>query len=1175
MHVQSFELERIGGRRLAALLTILVLLAGVAAAQVATGVIRCQVVDASGALVPNAKVEVVSLGTNQKWERNSSSDGETSFVELPPGEYSIQVNSTGFAEWKGTLTLRVTQLATVVATLSPATTTTVVEVADVTPVITTQASSLSDVKEFNRITTLPLANRNFLSILNFTPGVVSAGFAGQGSGYTRINGLRGGSVEYLVDGMSATERYTNELQRTPQPIDSIQEIKISTTNATAEYSRPGTVEVATKSGTNQFHGNLFEMHQNSKFKAKDFHTSSVNHLVRNEFGGNLGGPVWIPKIYDGRNKTFFFIDGEGIVQRSAGVYRVVVPKANWKKGDFSDYTEDAGNLITVYDPLTTRQLPSGAYARDPFAGNRLPSARLNGPATKVLSYVPDPNVNTPYWEGPNWERPNAGAMDDKNFYTVKGDQIMGAHRLSVRYSYTNRNRLGPRYFLNDNVGIEGGHNAAVSLTSMIRPTVVNEARVGIQRFRSYRGPILLDPPITETVGLPTYPGTVAWPGVYFGDCWTSGCTGYFEGIDRDNPQDAPMLGYQFADNLNWNKGRHELKFGFLLATNAVNTYETGQPGGDYNFSGLFTALQDPAAVAAGSTDVQKVNTGAALGDMLLGHVDGSWLNQYPRFYTRQKQFSGYAQDNWRASRNFTLTLGIRYEYWTPMSDKRDSASTLYFTGNTAQVVYPGAPPITKQGFPQNVVDAFTKAGLVFKSAQEVGYPDKLWSMPKNNWAPRVGFAYQLANKTVFRGAYGIYYWVMPLVQYHQNTRKNAPYSYSFESLTDPNDNLTAELVFPKGGSEFQNQSPGARDFGKKFINPDALSISKGSGWRILPWDTQFKTQMAQTWNATLEHELPWRLGSRVSYIGTQGSNLEVYDPINFTLPRKLAPGLTPAQRRAYPDFATSDTNAMDLLTWAGYSNSHQMQLELKRNFSNGLVFQTFYTYQRALTTSEGSNNSYGGLEVPPGALTNGAPLSKRLDMIYANDSYLPRYSFSINGTYPLPFGKGRPFVSGASKLVEALVGGWNIGAFYYWRSGLFFAPYFNVRGSNTVLAGQNSSPILPKEQRQAARWFDPRVWRADLGAAYNGEPWARRADTLDNDFLNNVPRNFMTGPGFYNIDFSVVKYVPVTEQVKLRLDLQTFNLLNHKNFGLPGANGVINSGVGGPRLLQFQARVEF
>src|SRR4051812_3059232 len=255
---------------------------------------------------------------------------------------------------------------------------------------------------------LPLQNRDFRNILNFSPGVVSAGFSGQGQGYTRVNGIPGGSIDYLVDGMSASERYTNELQRLPQPIPTIQEIKVSTANANAEYSRPGMVEVVTKSGTNQFHGELFELNQNSALSAKSFHQQSVNFLVRNEFGGNLSGPVWIPKIYNGKNKTFFFVDAEWIRQRSAASERYAVPTAAMKNGDFSGYTDESGNLIRVYDPLTTHFDPAtGSYVRSQFPGNVIPQNRINGIAKKVTSYLPDPNVNIAYFLGPNYQNPNA------------------------------------------------------------------------------------------------------------------------------------------------------------------------------------------------------------------------------------------------------------------------------------------------------------------------------------------------------------------------------------------------------------------------------------------------------------------------------------------------------------------------------------------------------------------------------------------------------------------------------------------------------------------------------------------------------------------------------------------------------------------------------------------------
>ena len=327
-------------------------------AQMSSGSVKGAVTDPSGATVPGAKVELKDTGTAQTWNRTTAEDGAYTFADVPPGEYTVTASAAGFAEWRGNLVLRATQTASVPISLSPATIATAVEVADVTPVINPAVSSISDVKEFSRIDTLPLSNRNFLSVLNFSPGVVANNYAGQGNAYTRVNGIRGGSMDYLVDGMSAAERYTNELQRTPQPVDSIQEIQINTTNATAEYSKPGTVEVVTKSGTNQFHGALFELNQNNALAARSFHSQSVNFLVRNEFGGNLAGPVWIPKIYKGTNRTFFFADVEGIIQHSNASQRYVVPQANWKKGDFSDYTDDANSQIRDFRPA---QLPQGSH----------------------------------------------------------------------------------------------------------------------------------------------------------------------------------------------------------------------------------------------------------------------------------------------------------------------------------------------------------------------------------------------------------------------------------------------------------------------------------------------------------------------------------------------------------------------------------------------------------------------------------------------------------------------------------------------------------------------------------------------------------------------------------------------------------------------------------------------
>ncbi|MGE5645397.1 MAG: TonB-dependent receptor [Acidobacteriota bacterium] len=1151
-------------------------------AQISNATIKGTLVDAQGGVLTQATVELTNTGTNDRRVTQSSPEGAYVFTALPPGNYTVKAKAPGFAEWSGDLVLRVGQEAVVNVMMVTETVTTTVVVKDVTPVISPESSSLADVKEASRIGSLPLQTRNFLGILNFTPGVVSNGFAGQGQGYTRVNGIPGGSIEYLVDGASASERYTNELQRLPQALPTIQEIRINTSNTNAEYSRPGMVEVATKSGSNDFHGEVFELNQNNHFAGKSFHQQTVNFLVRNEYGFNLAGPVWFPKLYNGRNKTFFFFDYEKIHQRSAASQNFyTVPDAPLKAGDFSNFVDSTGQLIKIYDPLSTAYDPAtGSYTRTMFPGNKIPENQMNPIGKKIVSYLPDPNMSTPWYSGPNWQDPNGKLTDDRSMLTAKIDQLLGNNRLSGRYTYTDQDQVSPRYFLNPNVRSYGGHNAALSYTHLISPTMVNEVRAGVQRFHAYRGPVPIDPPITEELGLPTYPGTVAWPGIYFVDYGSSWLTNFFDGIDRDNPQDAPMLSFSVGDNFSWTRGKHDLKFGFSFVRSNVNTFETGQPGGDYSFSGGFTALMDPATVANGLNGAAAMaNTGAGLADMLLGLVDYAGLNTYPRFYTRQNDWSGYVQDNWRVARKLTLNLGLRYEYWSPFRDKRNQASTLNLAAaGGPTVVFAGDGPITSQGFPQSVADAYAAAGMRFESASSAGMPSSLWKMQKTNFAPRVGAAYQLNSKTVLRGAYGIYHWVMPLVQYHQQTRKNPPFAPSLQSPVDNNFPggwyiTPAELTYPVG--PFANQTPGSRTVGQQFLDPNSLVISNSGGWNIAPWDPNYNTQMAQEWNVTIERELPGHFGSRISYVGTHGSNLVQFDPINALVPRALAPpNATTAERRAYPGYATSSTSAMDLIVTNGYSNSNQLQAEIKRNFSNGFVFQGFYTFQKTLTTSEGSNNAFGAIEMLPAALTNNASEEQRLRLVYGHDSGLPTHNLSFNSNYELPFGKGKPYLANAGGLVNRLVSGWNMSAFFYWRSGLFFSPYYSARGSNTYLA-PGANAILPKDQRQAALWFDPSVCRADLGETCTGQSWIRRT-ALESDFLNNVPRNYMTGPGFYNVDASFFKVTPIAERFRLRLEGQVFNLINHKNFANPNlTSGVITSGVGGPRVAQFQAKLEF
>lgn len=1228
-------------RRLTQAFFLLVLITGVllcpsADAQLANGTIRGTIVDRTGAVVAQAQVSLVNESTTESFSTQSTRNGYYTFTALAPGNYKLTVTSSGFASWEGTLTLRVGQEAVVDATLQPGNVTSTVQVTDVTPEINAGDATLSDVKEATRIDTLPLENSNFLNILNFSPGVVSNSYGGQGSGYTRVNGIPGGSITFQVDGQSANDRFTNDLQATPQALQTIQELKVTTSNGSAEYATPGVIDVVTKGGTNQFHGQVHELYQTGGLEAKGFNAYS-SHLVHHEFGGQVGGPVRIPRLYNGKDRTFFYFDVEKQIQHALAQDLELVPQTNWLQGDFSDYVDVNGNPVTIYDPLTGRYDPAtGAVTRTPFAHNQIPSGRMNAIATRILSYLPAPNTagcnagRCPVedWNfNPNWRNPLSTASDNILRYTGKFDQLLGKNLLSARYTYTSENALEPDLggsqgvLLNNQTTQAGGHNGVLSYTRPIGLHAVNEARIGVQLFNHFVGPVP-QPGLTASLGLPVYPGNTAWPGIY----WDDNNQFALAGIDRQNPKSAPNQSVTAGDNYSLTTGKHEMKFGFQVANSRLTTVENQNPGGNYGFSGYFTSLQDPSQPVDSGSVFAKTNTGAGLADMLLGDTDYLFLELVPVFHTRQTDYSAYAQDNWKINSRLTLNLGLRYEYWSPFEDAGGLSATLDFKTNTngdctipstltgaapAACVTPGSagyPAWFSQSQPTVVIPnhgsaqsasqlaAYEAAGLPVETASQAGISNSLWNMPKNNWAPRVGFAYQINERTVVRGGFGTYYWTMPLVQFHQNTRDNAPWQLSMFLPTDPVNNVGAELAFPYGPSTLQNQCNCAtlpdqyvnpRALGTPFVTASNETASINSGFGIAAWDPNYKTQKANEWNLTVERVLPGDWALRMGYIGNHGGNLVDYDPVNAGLPREYmtAHDFGNAALRPYPIYGDAGTSSMDEFRFVGYSNHNEGRIELNHTFKGSFILQSYFTFAKTLTTSEGTYNSFGGLQILPRTQTNNAPLSQRLRAIYAPDSSIAGKTFVINGHYELPFGRGKALMANAPGILNEVISGWNASMFYMWHSGRYFSPYYNANpgvGSGAsaanayVLApGSPRHGILPREERSREKWFDASVWDPASGTAYNGQTFIKRDNPLDYDIYNGIPRNYMTGPGFSNADGTLYKLTPLGEHLKFDLEMQVFNVFNHTNLGLPSNNGVISTGVGTPRLLQFQGKLIF
>jgi hypothetical protein len=1206
-------------------------------AQISNGTIRGTVSDSTGAVLPNASVELVNAGRNEHYTAQTGKEGYYTFTALSPGEYLVKVSASGFGPWEAKLTLRVAQEAVVNASLKPGSVNSTVTVqAEATPVINTTDGTLSDVKEAARIDTLPLQNSNFLSVLNFSPGVVANSYGGQGGGYTRVDGIPGGSITFLVDGQSANDRFTNDLQATPQALQTIKELKVTTSNGSAEYATPGVVEVVTKGGTNQFHGAVHEIYQTGGFEAQGFN-ALTSHLVHNEYGGEFGGPVLLPKLYNGRNKTFFFFDVEKQIQHKLGADGELVPQTDWTQGDFHDYIDVNGAPVTIYDPLTGVYDPTTkVVTRTAFPGNKIPQGRINAVAAKVMTYLPAPNVDCPSQScfttgSPNWLNPTGFALDNLIRYSGKADQLIGSSLLSARYTYTDETQLGPAFggysftLLNPQARTYGGHNGVLSYTEPIGAHMVNEARVGVQLFNMYSGPVPV-PGLFATLGLPYYSGGVAWPGIY----WDDSNQNNLAGIDRPNPKSQPNQNITAGDNFSWIHGKHELKAGFSATNSRVNTIEGQSPGGNYNFSGNFTGQQDSAYAIDNAKVYETPDTGAGLADMLLGETDGAFLNLVPIFHTRQTDYNGFAQDNWRLTPRLTVNLGIRYEYWSPFEDSSGIAATLDLKSNASggcsvptsltgadsavpcitagTAGYPAwftqsqptviVPP-SGSGQDQSQLAAYKAVGLPVETAFEAGVPDSLWNMPKNNWAPRVGLAYQVNDKTTVRGGYGIYYWAMPLVQYQQNTRDNDPWFVNAQNVPDPNNSTGAELAFPFGPSDLGSQCNCAKlpsgysdplQFGKISVNPSS-GAAINSGFGMAAWDPNYKAQRAQEYNLTVERVFAGNWAGSVGYVGNHASNLVDYDPINADLPRELvtgAPFQGHAALRPYPIYGDAGTTSMDEFKFVGYSNHNELRAEVKHTIKDSFLFQSYFTYAKTLTTSEGTYNSFGGLELVPAALTNNESLAQRLRAIYAPDSYLPAKTFVVNGHYELPIGKGKKWLGNVNPVSNEILSGWNASLFYMWHSGLYFSPYYLPDpglGSSVnkyILApGATNRGILPKASRSKSGWYDGSIWDPAKGA-YAGQTFEVRDNPLDWDLLNNIPRNYMTGPGFSNADGTISKLTPIGEHAKFELQMQVFNVFNHTNLGLPqtNSNGItigptISRGLGTPRLLQFQGKLTF
>jgi hypothetical protein len=1192
--------------RIIGLVAALVFFSVTAWPQTGNAVVRGTVLDPSKASIAGAKITLTHQNTNILREATSSSVGIYYFGEVPPGPYSLTVENAGFKKWSGTFDVPAGQTVVIDPNLDVGDVASTVEVTAAASVISTEGMPLADVKDALRIHQLPLNGRGIATLFNLTPGV-------EGGGSPRVNGLKVGSTEMLFDGMSIVDRFGGGISRVSPGLDTVQEFRIETAGSDAQFSRPATVTLVTKSGTNNLHGSLFETHRNNSggLRArKRQEGNEAEKLIRNEFGAAAGGPVFLPKIYNGRNRTFWFFAYEGLRSRTRNSDEDWVPTAEMWDGNFTNVIDNNGNRSHIYDPLTT----DANGVRQPFAGDLVPKNRQSPFFDVMRSITHLPTNDTNPYRGPNLNvfYPEIFSV---NTATAKGD-----HRFSDKDSISGRFTSSrsrdaifggvfgsPKEDLKDGFGTGRSepkvYNTTINYTHLFSPGFLSQLLLANHRSAKSSGTLADSTNWAQRLGLPNPFGLTGWPTLDSGnDPWS---------WDGDNRKDENLTAYNIEEHLTLVKGKHSFKFGGKLRREYNNIRELQQAQGSHTFGEAWTGLYDPRG------DQQVSFTGVGLASMALG-IPTNLRNQYNRgyFYFRQWETGLYAHDSWKVTPRLTLELGVRWDKWTPYDEKYNRLVNLDL-GNLAnrfEVITPGNHRMEDlTGVPPSVLASWAKRGLTWRTAADAGLPDKLIPADNNNFGPRLGAAFRLTNKTSLRAGYGEYFWTMPLSQILQSSRTNPPLNLLFQSNFATLDGTDTYGVRTLPKPEY---FIGKADVATTGIVPLPLTARSMMVWDVQNW----RDGHARSWHFTLERELMKNTAMKLTYVGDHASDLEQRFSVN---PREsqfnyqARTGLQAPSSdvlRVNPNWNPTGENK------SGYSNTHSIQAEVERRYSSGLAFQWFYVFTRSLTTTDAGGFTSGGGDVnatgtsagqvPDRVQILGEPglsFDQRLRLIYYNSGNIPMHHIRWNGIYDLPFGRGKIFGQSASGILNHLIGGWQLATIGDWAGGkwmgvnsgryLFgdprldpdqrFVLTFNGRPQRLFFRG-DFDPRLASNVDQATLQKLIPVNQADrvlhrLGPNFDNRVLQQLANgsvrlTSITDNVNWNARNFFRGPRAWNVDASIFKNFAIREAVKVRFTADFFNAFNHPNDQNPNTTtGLqdLSQQPNEPRIIQLSLRLEW
>jgi hypothetical protein len=1132
--------------------------------QIVTASLEGTILDPAGAVVPNAKVRVVNSSTNQEARTVTKGDGRFSFPSLlPGGPYTITVEAAGFnTEERTGIVLQVNQAARIDFTLHIGATTETIKVNAESPLIESTTAAVGQVIDTQSIVNLPLNQRNAYSLVFLAPGVNGNVGTAYNSANISINGGRPGTTDILVDGIPSSPGLANPIQGFAvfPSVDSVQEFKVQTNSYSAEFGRSGSgiINLIYKSGTNQLHGSVFEFLRNSDLDANSFianrNGATLPSFRRNQFGGSAGGPVEIPKVYRGRDKTFFFAAYEGLRQGSATNLNTSVPTAAQRGGDFSHTLNAAGQLVTIYDPTTTVAAGSG-YVRQAFPGNIIPASRMDIVGKNAVDYYPAPNLpGALYTAANNYFVRGTAVLDSYQFDAKVDENINDRGRFFVRFSRRDLNQPITPFFpadvraaQNNDAQRQVSNSTAIDYNWTISPTNLLEFRYGFARTKLAFVSESLGFDATK-LGLPSYITANAdhqlFPGFAPANYYTLGGAG--QGDTRFPGFETHILAVENTRVL----GAHTLRFGWEGRLLRANDTESGLSTGSFTFTNAITQGPNPnAATSTAGNSIASMLLGVGAGSMLINSRDGAEESKY---------FGAYIQDDWKVTRRLTLNLGLRYDV--------DLTATERYNRMEVFDPFVTSPLASQPGL------AGLKGGTIFMGVN--GNSRRQLDPQWHNFGPRFGFAYQVEKNTVIRGGYGIFYSATYFAA-------AAPIgSQGFSATTDyvgsPN-GLTPSLYlsnpFPTGINKPMGSSQGLlTGLGNSFGNPVI-------GENHVPY--------LQNWDFDIQRQLPGDILIDAAYVGSHGVhvnmagtwNLDQLTPQVIALGSRLqqsvpnpfygiittGPEASPTVPQSYllapyPQY----TGLNSSYPTGGYTLYHAIQLKVEKRFSHGLSVLLSFTGDKLIddfSIVSNVGNNTGGIQ----NIYNGSGERS----ISSND--ISRM-LVISGVYELPFGRGRMLGRNWNRPMDALLGGWQVNGIATNQTGF----PISVTTQNTCTNCGNNV-LRPNNNGHSATLDGPISQR--LTQYFNTSVFSQPAPFTFGNTARTLPD--VRGPGLENIDLSLFKSFKPVERLTVQFRAEAFNLLNQVVFGLPNGTlsstsfGAITTQSNSARTIQFGLKLLF